>query len=680
MAQPKQFIYSLINTVTGKFYRVNGGLVNQISSITPLKVPPDGYQNKSIKWQKNMKYGGLWRSFTNPFKFILDSALIVRDRTYKTFGREKMAIVIHSLDRSFGGGWVHRFFYRGDLNLSDTTDTNTGIEVPVLEGALAKAFKAFENTTFDIPINVPEAVAVYADGVILNETKNYITQADNSLPGDHLVGILFTVSEGEAVGVAAYQVFSGAVPGDLTTSLDYFLSTSQVVTGMIISGSLRFKFLTISGTYKLKLKSNLGRNDEIFSQAYASGVEYIVPFNFTFDADTDEKFFLIGEDASPLGLNSIFETDIKVTYKSRAAATTVKALRPAYIAQKLLDAMAGPGFTFTSNYLTQVWDNLTITSGDAIRGFEDAVVSISWAEFFDSFTVPGCLSCGILNNTVLWIEDLAYIYQQNTLLNFPTVKDFKVETAKDYQYSSLKIGYPNTSTEDVNGRDEFNVTERYTFANTDVNKELTLVSKIIASMYEIENCRITTKDKTTTDDDRDKRNFFLHLEKAPQDDGLYHFLRPNFDSITGIVNPSSAINVLISPKHCFYNWGRFLRSILMGLETTYIKFEGSDKNSELSVTLDGVTISEKASVLVGTLPDPLFYAYNILFNGPMPPSLTVVMNASPNGVFTIQSDGETWYGFPTAVSVQPTNRPSQDCTVLVSPQTNLEKLIVYGRQ
>jgi hypothetical protein len=679
--QPKDFLYFLTDEL-GRSYSIENGVVTLSSTPVPLSISPDGWQDKTIKYSRNVKAGTLWRSYTNPMKYVKQAAHIVRDRLYRFGTEDKIYLVIHRLDKSFSGGWVYRFFYKGELDLTQIEDSDTNISVNIMEGDLVKLLKANENTQYEIDINVPEAVVVKLDGVYLHEKHNWIVQTD-SRGGDVLVGMIFTTKEGEASGVATFTVYSKIEPGDLTTSSDYFLTTTQIIDGMRLWGSVNVTVLAIdTGTVNVRLKSNLGRNDVIASMPYTAGNPIEIPFDYSFTSNIGENFFLV-VDTPNLAFVEIEESNITLEYRSRYPTTYVKGLRPAYVAQQLLDKITGGGYTFSSTYLTTVWENLLVTSGDAIRGFENAKLKISWSEFFEGYDVP-CSLCYGIRNQALYIEEKAKGFQSTILQAMGEVKDLVVSAAKDFQFNTVKVGYPNTDTEDVNGRDEFNVTQAYTSPVKKVSKVFELVSKIRASMYEIELTRIKTAGKDTTDDDNDTRSFFLHVEKtategAGDEPGSYYkLLRNTYDSVAGILDPDSAFNIELHPELCLKRHGSYLRGVFYWLNGN-LDYQTSDKNGNLAVVKGGQTYIGQKNIPIPGLGSPLFYPLQFKFESPMSNDIVETMDAGPDGTFSFQYDGNTYYGFPMEVSFQPANRPAQETVLLCSPQTDLTKLITLSR-
>jgi hypothetical protein len=711
MGQPKDEIYCITDD-QGRSARVNNGIVEFVSTITPLRVSPDGWQEKSIKYARNITNCGMWRTFTNPLKYVKDAALIVRDQFYRYGTERKLYQVIHRLDKTFLGGWIHKFFYRGELDLSQTEDSDTAVTVNIMEGDLIKLFKANENTVYELDIDVPDAVNVKMDGTFLKGSKRFVvidpeyahgigTDHKEMMPmqgseaGEGYNFNIFFKSEAASLTDANYSFIQGE---DLSTSDKYNGRTDKDINvSFHMEGSIIKDNFGIYGNrlgFDVILETNTGRVFTLFnlSHVFADNFLDAVPWKFSVDSTeitllAGEKFFIY-QTATSFQSNNAWHygDDVLFDYKTldRYKITYTNGLRPAYVAQKLLDKITGGGYTFTSTYLTTVWENLLITSGDAIRGIPGAKLKISWADFYESYNVP-CNLCEGIRNQILFIEKKEDAFQPTIQQAMGEVKDLRVSTAKDFQYNVLKIGYPNTDTEDVNGRDEFNVTQTYTSPITRVNKSLDLISKVWASMFEIEIVRVKFVGKATTDDESDNRSFFLHVEKtATTGTGdepavYYKLLRNTYTSVSGLISPATAFNLELHPELCLYRHGNYLRGIFYWETAGNLVFQTSDKNGNVVVINNGQTYIGNKNINIGSLAAPLFVPLVFKVEGPMPLNFIDVMDAGPDGTFSFIYNDELYYGFPLECGIQPANRPAQETTLLCSPVTNLNQLISMSR-
>jgi hypothetical protein len=523
------------------------------------------------------------------------------------------------------------------------------------------------------------------DGHFLNEKHNWI------IPGiglgfRHLMGTSFINKEGTAFGVSSFTVFGHlGVPGDLTTSTEYMFGVAQDIQDMTFSGQVSFN-PSMSGTYRLNLLTNTGRDLIVIDELVTGGQDYTFDFNYTFDAFAGETFFLVGGILFfPLAVTNYNETSISLSFRSRYRTTYIKGLRPAWVLQKLLDKITGGGYAISTGYLGNDWDNLVLTSGDAIRGLPGAKLKISMSEFLESYNIPCNISWGIRNN-IFYVEKKENAFQPTIQYNLGEVNKLVISPAKDYHYNVVKVGYPNTDTNDVNGRDEFNVTVTYTSPVTKVNRVLDLVSTIGASMYEIEITRINLDGKTTTDSNNDNRNYFLHIEKTEtvgtgNEPALYFkLLRNTYTSVTGLLNADSSFNLELHPELCLKRHGNYLRGVFYWNDSGSLTFQQSDKNGNV-VVMNGtqVYIGNK-SINIGSLSStPLFIPLTFKCESPIGSSFISAMDNGPDGTFALTYDGFNLYGFPMDVGIQPATRPAQESILLCSPATDISNLITFAR-
>jgi hypothetical protein len=701
----------------GRSLYINNGQVDQSAVPVPLEETPEGWIEKTIRYNRDSTYNGLFRTFTDPVKYVRNAALIIRDRIYRLGIEARIFQTIHRLDKSFGGGWVHRFFYRGELDLSQAIDDDNHVQVNIMEGDLSKFVKANENTQYDIDIDVPQAVFTEMDGLQLKQTASYLVLDQNTAPtnGNHTVPLQFINQEAVALnlkGVERTQLggnsgsdqnnkmvndtlwfHKSAVGANVSLEWDFYM-TAELASGIPPNPAVRLFLVirnlradgSIVGQVTLNQFNgplNSYRRNHFVGSATITGIEpgsalYAFMGINIIGSSGDRAVFFTYDNTEPFKFN-ITES----FYRHRT--TYIKGLRPAYVAQAILDKMTGGGYQFASTLLTTEWDNLLLTSGDAIRGFAGAKLSLSWSELFKSLNVP-CNICSSQRNQILYIEKKDIAYQPTTLLNLGEGSSLTINQAKDYQYNRVQVGYPNTDTEDINGRDEFNVTQLWTSNVTKgSNKMLDLVSVVKASMYEIELARINLDGKVSTDDQVDKTPYFLHVEKNSQAGGAgqpptyYKLLRKQYGTFTGVISPATAFNVELHPELCLRRHSNYLASIFYHVRSSTLNFEKSDKNGNVLIIDNGFTVVGEKKIPVAKFGAPMFLPWVFNLTSPMADNVISVMDAGPDGTFEFTYDGVPLFGFPLEVSIQPVGSPSQETVMLCSPKTDVLKLITLSR-
>jgi hypothetical protein len=710
MAQPKDYIYHLTDEMGRTYYTDANGDVQLSSSPIALKYTPDGWQQKSIKYARNLETFATFRTFTTPLKYVIDSAKIVRYHLY-TFGTEaKLYQTIHRLDKSFGGKWDYVFFYRGELDLSQFNDTDTSIEVTIMEGDLIKLYNANRGTNYEIDIDVPEAVTIKHDGIDLQKKGFFIIPTEvgirKSIYGTNwFAPVSYVNSEGKAIGIQ-YQAqeimsvsnFSFDDKKNSTNSMLFGdLNVSNVVMATV-SGRIRFK-CNENGPglgFRMRFLSSdqtvANQNGyQVFGVTPVPGNVYDYTFSYNIPVSNGTKLHLEGiyigvTGAIDIEIEFLEGTEINTQFTNRYRETFMKGLRPAYIGQKLLDKMTETTgvYTFNSTYLSTVWDNLIMLSGDSVRGIAGAKLKLSFDDFYSAYNVPANLCAGIRYQS-LYVEEKEKAFQPVIQQALGEVSKLKISGAKEFQYNVVRIGYQDTTTEDVNGRDEFNVTQSYTSPITRAKKTLDLVTDTIASMYEIEITRIKLDGLNTTDSDKDERRFFIHVETAPtagipgEPATYYKLLRPAYDSVTGLLSPSTAFNMELHPELCLYRHGNFLHGVYYWQDANNLKYQTSNKNGNVKVVKNGQQYIGTKTISIGGLAPALFIPITFECESPIGDTFMQAMEAGPDGTFSFLYGGEPYYGFVMNVGVQPANKPAQQSTLLCSPVTNIQQLITMSR-
>lgn len=708
MSQPQTWLNYLTDELGRCYVYDNGSVVlRPPTQQSWLPVGPDGWMDTTIKYARNSNYHELFRAYSTPFKYVKEGAFIVRDRKYRYGSQDKLYHVIQKLDKSFGGGWQHKFFYKGPLDMAHIEDNDNTVTCNIMEEGIAKALSANENTQYTIDIDVPEAVYIKHDGIELKQKASYLLN-NGSLPND-LGGatIALQLINNEAVSaisaITQERVKTGNSAGALAGANTWFLETGSSDTTITINWDFNVYLELASGVgavnptsvflQLIELESSSSTNNINIQQIpttdpvllynhkhhMVGSTTVTVPANrkcmlyMTATQNRDFTFFTYDNDGS-----------FTIDYNYRHRTTFVKGLRPMYVAQKLLDKMTGGGYTINSTYISSEWNNLLMTSGDAIRGIPGAKLTTSWKDFFDSYNSVANLSSGIRQG-IMNIEKKGNAYQPTIQCDLGAVTGLKIIDSQDYLFNVIKTGYPNSDSEDVNGKDEFNVTFTWTTQVTTNNKTLDLVSKYRASMYEQELLRINLDGKTTTDNNNDNTVYFIHVEPNQTTGAVgepavyYKLLRNAYDSVTGLISPSSAYNMELHPELCLKRHGNYIRGGLYWMDATNIVRETTDKNDKVVVIKNGQTYIGNKNILVGSLDPALFIPLTFQVNGPMPDNLIDVMDAGPNGTFPFTYGGKQYLGFPLTTGIQPADNPVQETTLLCSPATNILNLITISR-
>ena len=155
---------------------------------------------------------------------------------------------------------------------------------------------------------------------------------------------------------------------------------------------------------------------------------------------------------------------------------------------------------------------------------------------------------------------------------------------------------------------------------------------------------------------------------------LYQLYRPNYTAITGVLFPDEAFNTELSPKKALLSNGAMIHSFLED-DSEMVKFTTGEKNSELSTTLAGVTVTEKEDISIGSLPAKLYKPYYFDFDCEVPSDFLSVMRSNPYGKIQFTWRGITLYGYLWDGGVKPATNDQGKFKLLCSADSDLTKLI-----
>lgn len=760
--QNKPFIFWLFNkdkkpVYFDKIVREATGIYKDDGQPAHLEYSPDGWKDTLVKYGRNFKYLGVFRDFTAPMNFKKDGAQIVKHAMWN-YGMEALLYLgISKLNRTVYPP-KYEPWYVGELDFSKFDQTKDNVQLNVMEGGMSKYLKAFEDTTYEIPIDDdPQAQSVVMDGLPFTNTIEYAIFDGQKVDGNiYLIGMGTISQEGSTQGVLNQdtQFVSSWAPGGnsfmsnddkyITVNISTQININVKETGFI---TVRIQRVKVVGTATTVIQTI-----NLFNGNKNAGDTLVINQNVSLPFQPGELLYLM---AVPNTIPSsavwfeIKESSFTVTYDVTFNQTIIKALKPLRLLQKIVEKMTEGRYTARSNYLDSM-DDLLITSGSAIRNHEGSnptvrgsIIQTSLSDFVKSMKIRG-VGLGI-ENDVLVIEKTSYFFGKDVVVDFGEVSAFEITVADDIVFNTIKVGYANQNYDAVNGKDEFNVTQNYTTPHTRVVQELDLTSPYRADAYGIELLRVNLDGQDTTDNESDNDTFFLNVKQGgiyvlysgsltynsngtntitipipflnpgiinltgvinngsynvvnasflltdatvltvdrPLTNGtenvtitamssfLYMLNRPAYSSITGLLHPSRMFNVELSPKTVLLNNSDFIHSILDFQDMNFIRFQAGDKNSDLSRTLNGITITEKSDIQIAQLAPQLFKPYYFSFKVPTDYNFLKTIQANMYSKLSFTSEGKKYYGYLVDGGVMPATRDVQTIKLLCAPETNL---------
>lgn len=680
----------------GSCYYVSNGLVLTTTNPKPLQYTPDGWRNIQISNQRNQKYFALDRSFSVPLDFVKDGAQILKYLYYNRGSEEKVFLAIAKQQLFIDAttyGYYYTLTYKGEIDLENFKHDGPKVTANIMEGGPVKYIKANENTTYEIPVDVEDAIYIKMDGVKLRQSATFLmtdgspdTHLEPNIPELTLIGSEQVQSIG-AKSTTRTVALNSLTGGDVFTSKENFLSPSNtteititydfgITLGLVGVGALpNTHYLFRLHGYDKDGNSIFNDNVEDFTAdplILYGHHDFSGSKTFTIPSNTTELY--LRSTVSLNGNNTTFTYDndgsIKVDYNYVHRTTYIKALRPLYVLQQLINNIIPGGYSVLSDTLTDNQD-IVISCGDAIRGIEGAKIKTSLAAFFTSFNSILGIGLGQVRS-ILRCEVKSYWVDYSDPIDLGEVNGLKVKPASDIKFNNLKIGYPEQTYEDVNGKQEFNNTHEYSTAITRIAKPLDMVSQYRADCYGIEFTRINLDGKTTTDNKSDNDTFIIHIKDTPITEAgltVYELDRTLNPTATGLLEKDTVFNLFLTPKHNLYRSGDYLHSLFYKQDNTFFRFRTTEKNS--SVVTD---VTENADVEVGDLTDPLFTANTLEFESRVPVNQVTLLEQNPLRAFKGTFAGVPFMGIPVKVSSREADRAAQDYILLSAPTNDLTAL------
>lgn len=545
MGRPKTFLNWIFSKNKKPYYIDTNGIVLEGDVNTHLKpdgqpahlqAAPIGWKGTEVKYGRNTTYWGIFRDFTNTLSFGLDGAKIIRNLIW-TGGFEAVAyFALHKKDLYL---WplTYKPWYIGEIDLSKFKQNKDSVEVTVLDGGVAKWLKAFENTTFELPIAAdPQRKTLFLDGFPFVNKLEYTIYDGQQFNGanESQIGAGLVVQEGTTQGVIAqdelYDQFGIVIPGnenwlfESVTKSVIFNPSGQLSVDM---GASRSFPLFIR---KLKIVNGVSVASTYYpfsTGILAAGLQ-TVDFSLSIPVNPGERLYLVGQGiiGSPGIVFTIKTGIIKASYEVTFAATFCYGLTPKRVFELLTEKITQGKFYCSSKFLDSITDIL-YTSGPSLRNFTDntTVIKISFTDFFKSLKGLDFVNKNGVGLSVeadkLVIEDLLHYFQSPVIMDLGEVNNMVIETAQDLIYNTIKVGYANQTYDKVNGLDEVNVTQQYTTDVLKVVKELDLIDPVRTDATGIEITRLDLYKKDSTDSKSDNDTFKINVTKGGTI--IYHY-------------------------------------------------------------------------------------------------------------------------------------------------------------
>lgn len=713
MTQPA-FIFFLQDK-QNRFWNVNSaGEVVVNANPYPLQFSPDGWQDIAVKNVRNRKYWGIDRGVSTDFKYVEDGAKILKHIFY-TLGPDALVfLTICELNLHYeagvGYGYWYKQIFRSAVDLHTFDHAGAYVTATTVEEGLPKYLRANENTVYEFPLDVDEAVTVKMDGVILRNKVEAITDPGDSTDGafyfgNHIVGLTVTSNEvanlGAGRSVERTQV--GNHNDDIRATGEYFLKATVATTV-----TLTYKFrLTVEYTpsspainpaavFKVVVRrideSNVSDLQvELLSRTAGAGVPgvYDVEGTTTIDVRELDELYLYAfcnvEGASgDSQIRSTYQVEddtlFKAEYDYRFQTTYIKALRPQYLFSALVDKITDGAYAAVDcPYFDQLqyWDRV-FTPGDGIRALTDAKLKISLSQFFDFWNTQDEVGLSDTGTSEVLLDRKAALSDDTTTVSLGTISRLNPKMAAGWSFNELAIGYPDIKNElgVLNGKNAVNTAFNFTTGATNAPRKLTKISPVKVDCYDIENIRITTFQQTSTDNKADGDPYALHIADtlvaaSGSIPAHYELDRTYNASVTGVEQASSVFNLELSPKNCLLRSGDFLRSCFYIVTGKKLKFTSADRNAGMTYVNGSDVVVENADEPIGDLDAPFFQPVTLMIETDAP--------VTDDALVWVDFDfeGVNYLGLAMSTGANLGSRKKQTFELLSHPDNDLTKLIKY---
>jgi hypothetical protein len=365
-------------------------LVRELETYT-LSHAPSGWEGSLIEIKRDDKYYGLLNTFSIPADFVLEGASILRTEFYVYGLRADVKLLVNELDAPTQ---TYKNIFTGRIDFSNVKDYGAldgyKFTANVLPDDMTSLIHSYEDTAYQIPIDVPDAVLIQIPGIQLNEqaTLNFSTSPDFRSNAFFALTIVTNQINSIYPSIQNSGFVAQDSPNFITTG-EWFL-TSQVANNVVnCYGNMGISLAPyLGGPSRYQINIHRSSDGSIVKTLFDQTVSVTSQFNFTWD------FTMNGAPGSPLaplakgetlscyfqnfdgqtnkGFNMQYGT-MFLSYDTVSPPSNIKALPATYVYKFLIAQIYGMefnGFTFPtqSNILsTAPWNQLCITSGDAFR-------------------------------------------------------------------------------------------------------------------------------------------------------------------------------------------------------------------------------------------------------------------------------------------------------------------------
>lgn len=714
--QGKEWIYYFVDQ-QGRTYQYENGILVAKHNAKPIVFSPDGWQDISIGWERDLTTWGINRNFGLPFGFVMDG-LDMLQQIFLTKTVDEVVYLLIKRQQLFISDTEYYFWYKyfskTEIDLSEGVLEESRFEAPLMEGGLIKDYQANKDTTYEIGFDQLDYVRVKMDGVDLKQSAKFVVTNGLQLAnnGNHSVEMQLVNQEGINLNIKSVSRFNLGTTNqnlEMVNKDAWFYKPSSAnplkiawrfsVTTTLASGispnpavQLFFVIRYIRRTDGIAIKAvtlnQFNGPSQVYRENLFEGEATLDMSGIDNPAEIDLYPFLginlVGPSADQAVFHSYGEDGIFEITEAvyRHPTTYVRAFTWQSVFYELVKRITGQNAKALSMLLGLKW-NFLLVPGDELRGIEGAKLKTNLSDLFKAADSLWCAGLSVVNG-LLRLEAREFFFDSSNPIHLGKVKNVKVKWAKNLMFNRIKVGYNDQTYDEVNGRDVFNTQHEYGTSVKKVVRELDLICPYRADHIGAELMRINLDGKKTTDSSSDNDVFILGVNDYDSGDGfftednkpVYTLRRPAYQTIEGIVSPETAFNIEgLTPKRMLDAHKRWIASMLYGYAGTSLTFQTAKKNASLRTVLNGVEFDEDGDVPVEALGPGFAKPRLIEFEPDGATDLVELLEENPNRCFSFEHpNGEIFTGYNLKIGIQPDSKEAQAFQLLSTYDNDLTKL------
>lgn len=741
--------YSFYDETNGQYVGAgDSGIVYSGSPIYTAFDPKDWSDTKA-SLGRNVERGGLFRKDSSPSIYTKDGAHICRHYFYTYGVHRKLKLIVDRRQTTNPLSVAFIFYFSAYVDFgvavnNPENDNTQYFNVNLIELGIQSKIDANEDTTYEIPIN-NSAIPVLHEGITLQSNYNYIPtpeniSVDNNANPNTVSGqssIFFEVEGeyevGQAFNTAAFsnQSFTSPVLAGATfDNAKMFIANQDMKIQLDVVQDLRLEWEDVGGNSVFELMLLIADKDKNIvhyaALTYQPGSAYMGTLQSTptviqgvvkaksaqISVTAGSRLFYFyrtfggnngGIDVTIYG-NSTTSIDnihiIRTEFK--LAPTTLRAYRPfdllVLVCSKMGITSVTSDFLSSQNLITldNTPYNTLLTSADAVRNIDNAVIKVSFKTLMQFFRSAWCLGDSVEGGNTLRVEQMGYFYNKSAVSYVAPINGvIKTTMATDLMYNRIKVGYQTSNRDTLNGKFAFNCQHEYTcgIESPAVTKDLNLVSDVITDQYTIEEIRSYLHKKKTTSAEEDERIVALEIGTATEViNTVTHYklkyATPAYSS--GTPFPATDYNVGLSPKRSLIRNLPMIASFLLNGQV--IIFQSATQSKSMvygqNALQSNKRVSESGNIMIiaGGATNPGIsgsYLFNRLFKPyyfeaeALPPiNLLALPDADLYKLFGVVDDRRNvLYGFIVDIGTYPATDNVYLTKLLCSPDQDLTSQI-----